>query len=197
VNHASNCQRRMMGTNYGFDNFSYDPRLGVYAESFPSFQIEITRAFCLPATAVARADDKLHHSVCNSSSCRSLKLVWPLPASPTRTPLQISFLVFSGAIMRTTTLSVTVPLLLSTLTSALTLDCSHIRVDRKKFNLEKLGGPHSITVVDKFRPPSIHNTTYTVDICHQLDRDADVPKAEQCPRGTYGMINSQSQRSSY
>ena len=99
--------------------------------------------------------------------------------------------------MRTTTLSVTVPLLLSTLISALTLDCSHIRVDKKKFNLEKLGGPHSITVVDKSRPPSIHNTTYTVDICHQLDRDADVPKAEQCPRGTYGMINSQSQRSSY
>jgi autophagy-related protein 27 len=89
--------------------------------------------------------------------------------------------------MRTTTLSITVPLLLSTLTSALTLDCTHIRVDKKKFNLQKLGGPHSIVVVDKDRPPAIHNTTYTVDICQQLERAKDIPKAEQCPRGTYGM----------
>ena len=90
--------------------------------------------------------------------------------------------------MRTTTLSITVPLLLSTLTSALTLDCTHIRVDKKKFNLEKLGGPHSISVINKHKPPAIHNTTYTVDICHQLKRVKDLPKAEQCPQGTYGKV---------
>ena len=89
--------------------------------------------------------------------------------------------------MRSTALSITVPFLLSTLTSALNLDCTHIRVDKKKFNFEKLGGPHSITVIDKDRPPAIHNTTYTVDICHQLERSKSIPKTEQCPHGTYGM----------
>jgi len=87
--------------------------------------------------------------------------------------------------MRTTTLSVlTIPLLLSALTSALTLDCSHIRVDKKKFNFEKLSGPHSVTIVDKDRPPSIHNITYSIDICQPLRPDSKIPKAERCPQGT-------------
>jgi len=78
------------------------------------------------------------------------------------------------------------PILLSTLSSALTLDCSHIQVNRKKFDFSKLGGPHSIMVSDDSHPPAIHNMTYTVDICHSLERDKNKNKADQCDHGTRG-----------
>ncbi|WEW54785.1 type II membrane protein [Emydomyces testavorans] len=58
------------------------------------------------------------------------------------------------------------------------LDCSKIVVDGKAWDLSKLGGPRSVYhVVD--HPPSVINTTYTLDICRPL------PKNSQCPSGTY------------
>ena len=66
------------------------------------------------------------------------------------------------------------------------LDCSNIVINSKKFNLDRLGGPHSVvTTLDT--PPSVTNTSYTVDICHPLKRKGDIPKGEQCPGGTKGM----------
>lgn len=150
---------------------------------------QASRLRSLRILPIPQTQPVLPPTLCTSSSCRSLTLADLLPESPPHVPPRISSTVCPSAIMRPKTLSVTVPLLFSTLTSALTLDCTHIRVDKKKFNFEKLGGPHSITIIDKDRPPAIHNTTYTIDICHQLDK-VDRPKAEQCPRGTYGMKES-------
>ncbi|KMU72143.1 hypothetical protein CISG_00452 [Coccidioides immitis RMSCC 3703] len=59
------------------------------------------------------------------------------------------------------------------------LDCTKIVVDAKTWDVSKLGGPHSVyNVVD--HPPSVINTTYTLDLCKPL------PKNSQCPSGTYG-----------
>lgn len=76
-------------------------------------------------------------------------------------------------------------LLLPSLSSAVSLDCSHIRADGKKFNFEKIGGPHSVSVIEQ-RPPSIHNTTWTVDLCGTLKKDKKIKAEYQCPGGTYG-----------
>lgn len=78
--------------------------------------------------------------------------------------------------------------LLAAQASAVMLSCEHIRVDKQSFNLEKLGGPHSVVTTLR-EPPSHSNTTYTVDICKALKRkgESEVPKEEQCPGGTRGV----------
>jgi len=87
--------------------------------------------------------------------------------------------------MRTTTLStLALPLLFSTLASSITLNCENILVDKKKFNFGKLGGPHVLYVNDESRPPAIHNTTYTIDLCQPLKKVKNIPSADQCPGGT-------------
>ncbi|CAI4211863.1 unnamed protein product [Parascedosporium putredinis] len=63
------------------------------------------------------------------------------------------------------------------------LYCDNILVDGYGFNLEKLGGPHSVVTTLR-EPPSYSNTTYTVDICKPLKKSGDAPKNEQCPNGT-------------
>lgn len=89
--------------------------------------------------------------------------------------------------MRSLTVSLlSVPLLYSSIASAITHDCSHMRTEGVKFDFSKLGGPHSVSTVDKDRPPSVYNTTWTVDICKQLEREKEVDKADQCQQGTYG-----------
>jgi len=87
--------------------------------------------------------------------------------------------------MRTTLSILTVPFLFTALSSALTFQCDHIRVDKKKFDLSKLGGPHELLVHDEDRPPAIYNTTYTVDICQPLRKDKKLPSGDQCPSGTH------------
>lgn len=77
-------------------------------------------------------------------------------------------------------------LLLAPLPAAAMLDCKHIRVDDVSFNLEALGGPHSV-VTSQWHPPTYTNTSYTVDICAPLKRKGDVKKEEQCPSFTRGM----------
>jgi autophagy-related protein 27 len=76
-------------------------------------------------------------------------------------------------------------LLLPSLSIALTFDCSNIQVKGKKFNFEKIGGPHTVSVVEHF-PPSIHNTTWTVDLCDTLKKDKNIPAGDQCLGGSQG-----------
>lgn len=67
---------------------------------------------------------------------------------------------------------------------AVTLDCAQIRDDGQSFNLEKLGGPKTIHSQEwKRLPPTVLNTTFTVDLCKPLT-DKDAKKDEKCPTGT-------------
>jgi autophagy-related protein 27 len=75
--------------------------------------------------------------------------------------------------------------LLPLLSLAISFDCSHIRAHGKKFNFEKIGGPHTVSKVEEF-PPSIHNTTWAVDLCGTLKKDKNLPAGDQCPGGSYG-----------
>lgn len=80
-------------------------------------------------------------------------------------------------------------LLLSSLVSAasaVNLDCNNVQVDKKKFDLSKLGGPHSILVEDTQTHPSKSNTTWTIDICQALKKPKGVPKGDTCPSYTRG-----------
>lgn len=75
-------------------------------------------------------------------------------------------------------------LLLSASTaSAVTLDCENIIVDKQRFDLSPLGGPKTVHYLERM-PPSVSNTTYTLDICDKLPRTKGVPKSEECPTGT-------------
>ncbi|KAK3168705.1 hypothetical protein OEA41_005153 [Lepraria neglecta] len=74
-------------------------------------------------------------------------------------------------------------LLLPSLATAISLDCSDIRVDRTPFNLKPLDGPHNIYKV-KEHPNSITNTTFTINICRPLEKNKGVPKDEDCPNGS-------------
>ncbi|KAF2148443.1 hypothetical protein K461DRAFT_282899 [Myriangium duriaei CBS 260.36] len=74
-------------------------------------------------------------------------------------------------------------LALATLAQAVSFDCARVRTGGVNFDLSKLGGPHSVSwVVDE--PPSISNTTFTLDICQPLKKDSGLQDGEQCPGGT-------------
>lgn len=64
--------------------------------------------------------------------------------------------------------------------------CNRVVVNERQYNLEKLGGPHSV-VVSNPSGANLHNTTYTLDICKPLVKAGDAPKEERCPDGTRGM----------
>jgi len=62
-------------------------------------------------------------------------------------------------------------------------DCGDIVLDHIPFDFSELGGARSvITSVDK--GASIHNTTYTVNICKPLGKVKGVDPKIQCPNGT-------------
>ncbi|KAH7039895.1 autophagy-related protein 27 [Microdochium trichocladiopsis] len=61
--------------------------------------------------------------------------------------------------------------------------CNRVLVDGRQYNLEKLGGPHSV-VVSNPTGATLHNTTYTLDLCKPLVKSGDGPKEERCPDGT-------------
>ncbi|KZF24090.1 hypothetical protein L228DRAFT_244964 [Xylona heveae TC161] len=71
----------------------------------------------------------------------------------------------------------------ASLSSAITFDCEHVVVEGKSFDLSPLSGPHSVSWV-RPHPPSLYNTTFTVDVCKPLKRTKGVPKDEECPSGT-------------
>jgi len=68
-------------------------------------------------------------------------------------------------------------------TLAATLDCEKIRIDKQDFNLGGIGGPKTVHF-QEYDPPSISNTTFTIDICKNLERDEKTEKLKQCPTGT-------------
>ncbi|KAI0388801.1 autophagy-related protein 27 [Xylariaceae sp. FL0594] len=74
-------------------------------------------------------------------------------------------------------------LLLAPLQVAAMFRCNNIVADGQQYNLEKLGGPHSV-VTSRVDGEILHNTTYTVDICQPLKRSNDVKKSDQCPSGS-------------
>lgn len=78
-------------------------------------------------------------------------------------------------------------LLLTTLTTAFNLDCSDIRDDNQSWNLQDLGGPHSVKSIKSFPPVKVE-TTFTIDICRPLQVPKKVNKGEYCPNGTRGMF---------
>ncbi|KAK4983946.1 type II membrane protein [Elasticomyces elasticus] len=84
---------------------------------------------------------------------------------------------------RSSILSLPSLLTLPILTSAISFDCTHTRVDGQSFDLSKLGGAHSVHWIQD-TPPSLSNTTFTIDICTALKRTKGVPKENECPSGT-------------
>lgn len=78
---------------------------------------------------------------------------------------------------------VAILLALPAATIASTLDCENIRIDKQDFNLAALKGPKTVHL-QEYDPPTISNTTFTIDICAKLEPVPDVDKSEQCPMGT-------------
>lgn len=83
------------------------------------------------------------------------------------------------------TTSISLILLLPILAIAVSLDCSDIRDDKTSWNLEELGGPHSLYTVNE-HASKIRNTTFTFDICKPLVKTKGIPKDEDCPNHTWG-----------
>ena len=79
-----------------------------------------------------------------------------------------------------------IPLFLSHLAAAVSIDCEHIRVDGKSFDLSKLAGRHAVSVHDTSRPPAEYNTTWTLDLCAPLKKLEGIRNEDQCPQGTRG-----------
>ncbi|THY25835.1 hypothetical protein D6D01_04831 [Aureobasidium pullulans] len=75
-------------------------------------------------------------------------------------------------------------LLSATSTNAITLDCKDVLVKDQHFDLSELAGPHAVHLIEE-TPPSLSNTTFTIDICNPLKRTKGVPKDNECQTGTY------------
>ncbi|KAF6232868.1 hypothetical protein HO173_008831 [Letharia columbiana] len=71
-------------------------------------------------------------------------------------------------------------LLVPSLATAISLDCSDVRDDGVSFNFRTLEGPHSLYRIEK-QPNGIKTTTFTIDICRPLEKQKGVPKEEDCP----------------
>lgn len=75
-------------------------------------------------------------------------------------------------------------LLLPASISATSFDCKHVRADKQSFRLGKLAGPKTVHKLES-TPPTITNTTFTIDICKPLKPAKKVPQKDQCDSGTY------------
>lgn len=89
----------------------------------------------------------------------------------------------------------TVPLLAAA-AHAVQFDCARVLTDGVSFDLSKLGGPRSVYSVDE-QPPSVSNTTFTIDLCQPLKKAADLEDGEQCPMGTRGEQSDQVRHASW
>lgn len=68
---------------------------------------------------------------------------------------------------------------------AITLDCEHIKVNDKSFDLTPLAGPHQIKYSEEVGQ-SVRESSYTIDLCRPLGKVKGLPSEEQCPSGTRG-----------
>lgn len=80
-------------------------------------------------------------------------------------------------------------LLVPSLATAISLDCSDVRDDGVSFNFRTLEGPHSLYRIEK-QPNGIKTTTFTIDICRPLEKQKGVPKEEDCPNYSRGRLIS-------
>ena len=71
----------------------------------------------------------------------------------------------------------------STLTLAADLTCDHIRTNGYAWDISALSGPHSVYHIEH-QPPSIANTTFTIDLCQSLELPKNSPKGDHCPNHT-------------
>jgi len=74
----------------------------------------------------------------------------------------------------------------ATAATAVSLDCKNVVVKGQHFDLSELAGPRAVHLLEE-NPPSLSNTTFTVDICNPLKRTKNVPKDNECQTGTYGI----------
>ena len=85
----------------------------------------------------------------------------------------------------TTVSSLILFLLLPSLTTAVSIDCSDVREDDTSWNFKELDGPHSLYRISE-EEAQIINTTFTFNICRPLGKTKGVPKEEDCPASTIG-----------
>ena len=76
-------------------------------------------------------------------------------------------------------------LLLPSLVTPVSIDCSDVRTDGTSWNLETLGGPHSLYTIDEY-DSQIKNTTFTLDICQPLSKAKGGSKLGDCPNHSRG-----------
>lgn len=67
------------------------------------------------------------------------------------------------------------------------IDCARMVADKHTFDLSKLDGPHSV-MHSTAQPPSLLNTTYTLNICRPLVPDGG--EKQRCPGPTRGACPS-------
>nr|POE86545.1 autophagy-related protein 27 [Quercus suber] len=79
--------------------------------------------------------------------------------------------------------TISIMALLPATISAITFGCDQIVVEKQSFNLKELGGPKSVHWLTS-NPPSIANTTFTIDICANLVKDDTIPSKDQCASNT-------------
>lgn len=72
---------------------------------------------------------------------------------------------------------------LQSVSAGVGFDCKTVVDDGVMWDLSALAGPKTVHWVHE-EPPSIHNITFTIDICAPLKRLKDVPRKEQCESGT-------------
>ncbi len=85
--------------------------------------------------------------------------------------------------MRSLGRSIATLLLIPAAVTAIQLDCGKIKVDGQKFDFTQLGGPKTVHNIES-KPPSIVNTTFTIDLCDTLKKEKDTKKEQNCLTGT-------------
>jgi len=66
-------------------------------------------------------------------------------------------------------------------------DCEDVVLDGISFDFIELGGARSV-ITSGNNGASIHNTTYTINICEPLGKPKGVDPKIQCPNGTRGKV---------
>ena len=69
--------------------------------------------------------------------------------------------------------------------AAVGFDCAKVMDEGVHWNLEKLGGPHSVSW-EYEEVPSLVNFTFTIDLCRPLLKDKNLDDDHQCPGSTRG-----------
>lgn len=78
---------------------------------------------------------------------------------------------------------------LPSLISAVALDCKHIILDEKKFNINPLAGEHSVSYArDSGVEDRQTNTTFLFNLCAPLKLTRDSKEESGCRHGSWGEL---------